>query len=114
MLFWAFSAAFVVFGILTVMAIFGAIKSERAFKSFAIGNESIPDVRIRFADLWKESTYQETGSRIGKKVMQTQPMLLGADFLRSHRTLIAHSQRRVYFTYTGGPVFQVARPPPAN
>ena len=84
------------------------------FKSFAIGNESIPDVRIRFADLWKESTYQETGSRIGKKVMQTQPMLLGADFLRSHRTLIAHSQRRVYFTYTGGPVFQVARSPPAN
>jgi hypothetical protein len=32
-------------------------------------------------------------------------MLLGADFLRAHRTLVAHSQQRLYFTYVGGPVF---------
>jgi hypothetical protein len=32
-------------------------------------------------------------------------MLLGADFLRAHRTLVAHSQHRLYFTYVGGPVF---------
>jgi hypothetical protein len=37
-------------------------------------------------------------------------MLLGADFLRSHRVLVAHSQRKIYFTYTGGPVFQLNRP----
>jgi hypothetical protein len=28
-------------------------------------------------------------------------MLLGADFLRSHRVLVAHSQRKLYFTYLG-------------
>ena len=28
-------------------------------------------------------------------------MLLGADFLRSHRVLVAHSQREMYFTYAG-------------
>ncbi len=62
------------------------------FQSFAIGNESIPDVRIRFADLYKDTTYTATGSRITRNVSQTQPMLLGADFLRAHRTLVAHSR----------------------
>ena len=33
-------------------------------------------------------------------------MLLGLDFLRSHRVLIAHSQRKLYFSYIGGTVFQ--------
>jgi hypothetical protein len=37
-------------------------------------------------------------------------MLLGADFLRSHRVLIAHSQRKMYFTHAGGTVFQVDTP----
>jgi predicted aspartyl protease len=85
------------------------------FESFAIGNERIPDVRIRFADLYGQTTFTATGSRIAKNVAQTEPMLLGADFLRAHRTLVAHSQRKLYFTYTGGPVFLVgpaaSRPP---
>lgn len=33
-------------------------------------------------------------------------MLLGADFLRTHRVLIFNSQRRIYFTYGGGTTFQ--------
>jgi hypothetical protein len=42
-------------------------------------------------------------------------MLLGADFLRAHRVLVAHSQRKLYFTYTGGPVFQpTLQPVPHN
>ncbi len=81
-----------------------------SFQSFAIGNERIPDIRIRFADLYKDATYTATGSHLAKKVSPTQPMLLGADFLRSHRTLVAHSQRRLYFTYIGGPVFFAAEP----
>jgi tetratricopeptide (TPR) repeat protein len=50
-------------------------------------------------------------------------MLLGGDFFLSHRVLVAHSQRRVYFSYNGGPVFRLdqggariaaaAPPPPA-
>jgi predicted aspartyl protease len=76
------------------------------FQSFAIGNERIPDIRIRFADLYKDVTYAETGSHLQKQVVRLQPMLLGADFLRAHRMLVAHSQRKLYFTYVGGPVFQ--------
>jgi predicted aspartyl protease len=85
------------------------------FQSFAIGNERIPDVRIRFADLYRQTTYTATGSHVAKNVSRMEPMLLGADFLRAYRTFVAHSQRRIYFTYSGGPVFQVepAAPPPA-
>jgi tetratricopeptide (TPR) repeat protein/predicted aspartyl protease len=62
------------------------------FESFVIGNEAIKDTAILFADLPPDV-----------------PMLLGADFLRAHRLLVAHSQQKVYFTYTGGPVFQLAK-----
>lgn len=87
-----------------------------SFQSFAIGNERIPDIRIRFADLYKDMTYANTGSNIARNVIRTRPMLLGADFLRAHRTLVAHSQRRLYFTYSGGPVFLAdpAAPPPTS
>jgi len=32
-------------------------------------------------------------------------VILGTDFLRAHRVMVARSQRKVYFTYSGGPVF---------
>ena len=85
------------------------------FQSFDIGNEHIQNIRIRFADLYRQTTYTVTGSHVAKNVSRTEPMLLGADFLRAYRTLVAHSQRRIYFTYSGGPVFEVepAAPPPA-
>ncbi|QYF95481.1 aspartyl protease family protein [Massilia sp. PAMC28688] len=35
-------------------------------------------------------------------------VILGLDFLRSHRILISMSQRMLYFTYTGGPLFSTA------
>jgi hypothetical protein len=45
-------------------------------------------------------------------------MLLGADFFLSHHILISNSQHKLYFTYNGGPVFDLtmgaaAPPPPA-
>lgn len=56
-------------------------------ETFAIGDELIRDPALRTANLG------------------VRDMLLGLDFLRAHRVLIAHSQRRMYFTYTGGRVF---------
>ena len=35
-------------------------------------------------------------------------MLLGADFFLSHRIFISYQQRRVFFTYNGGPVFDLS------
>ncbi len=57
-------------------------------RSFAIGGETIRDTAIVFADV------------------KTGVMLLGADFLRAHRALVVHSQKRMYFSYAGGPVFE--------
>ena len=75
------------------------------FESFAIGNEIIRNPRIRFADLWQHTTYTETGSRLPARFAGQPDMLLGADFLRAHRVLVARSQRKMYFTYAGGTVF---------
>jgi predicted aspartyl protease len=79
------------------------------FESFTIGDETVKNPQIRFADLWKDVTYGEVGSRLQRQV-GLHPMLLGADFLLAHRVLVAHSQRRIYFTNAGGPMFQSSRP----
>ncbi|MEK7752480.1 MAG: aspartyl protease family protein, partial [Acidobacteriota bacterium] len=75
------------------------------FRSFAMDNELIHDPKINFAELWRHTTYTATGSHVPRRLAGLPEMLLGVDFLRAHRVLIAHSQRKVYFTYTGGPVF---------
>ena len=77
------------------------------FESVVIGNETIKDTNIRFADVWKDAKYTPIGSHLPRRVGLTLSMLLGADFLRAHRVLVAHSQRKIYFTYAGGPVFQL-------
>jgi hypothetical protein len=55
--------------------------------------EVIRDARIGIADFTPEL------ARL------TPEVILGTDFLRAHRVLVARSQRRVYFTPSGGPVF---------
>lgn len=75
-------------------------------ETFTIGNENIRDTAIAFSDLFKDATYAEAGSRVSRPVGGTEDMLLGLDFLRSHRVLIAHSQRKLFFSYIGGTVFQ--------
>jgi hypothetical protein len=75
------------------------------FESLAIGNEVIRNPKILIADLWRNTTYTDTGSRLPNQYAGLPPMLLGADFLRAHRVLVSRSQRKVYFTYAGGTVF---------
>jgi predicted aspartyl protease len=75
------------------------------FQSFTIGDETIKDTQILFADLFGAMKYNVTGSTIPASVRDVYSMLLGFDFLYSHRVLIAHSQGKIYFTYAGGPVF---------
>jgi len=82
------------------------------FRSFTIGDETIRDTELRFTDWHANASYVYTGSRLRTQLQGLSSMLLGADFLRAHRLLIAHSQRKIYFTYTGGPIFQLNRPPP--
>jgi predicted aspartyl protease len=75
------------------------------FESFVIGDEKIATPTLRFADLFRRSGTSETGSRLAQDSAGLPHMLIGADFLRAHRVLVARSQGRVYFTYSGGTVF---------
>jgi tetratricopeptide (TPR) repeat protein/predicted aspartyl protease len=64
------------------------------FASFKVGDEEI----------------QNTHLRIGNVGIDTD-MLLGFDFFLSHRIFVATSQSKLYFTYNGGPVFDLTRQP---
>ncbi len=61
------------------------------FSSFKVGDEEIRNTRLR----------------IGEVGLDGVDMLLGADFFLSHRVYVANSQRRLFFTYNGGPVFNL-------
>lgn len=74
------------------------------FQSFAIGNETIKDTTIKFADFLAQVPGDVPLEDRGP------PMILGNDFLRAHRVLVAHSQRKFYFTHVGGPVFNAGLP----
>ena len=61
------------------------------FASFKIGDEEIKNAKLRIADLQ----------------LQNADMLLGLDFFLSHHIYVANSQSKLYFTYEGGPVFDL-------
>ena len=62
------------------------------FDTFKIGDEEIRRTKLRFGGLDNS----------------VADMLIGADFFLSHRVYVASSQRKLYFTYNGGPVFNLA------
>ncbi|WP_322964513.1 retroviral-like aspartic protease family protein [Sphingomonas fuzhouensis] len=62
------------------------------FKLLKIGNEELHNVRLHIADLGPLDT----------------DMLLGADFFVSHRLYVSNAQHRIYFTYSGGRLFDAA------
>lgn len=70
--------------------VFGAGSGERPswtvpVQTFELGTERITNSRLRVVD-----------------------MLIGIDFFLSHRIYVAPSQDRMFFTYTGGPVFDLS------
>ena len=67
--------------------------------TFTIGSETIKNAHLAIRDNAPQGT-----------MVGMPEVLLGADFLRAHRVLIAMSQRRFYVTYNGGEVFPKRRP----
>ncbi len=72
------------------------------FASFKIGDEEIRNTRLRIGALGLYSDRRPVD------------MLLGPDFFLSHRVYVANSQRKLYFTYNGGPVFNLTTVAPAS
>src|SRR5258706_1584258 len=76
------------------------------FDSFAIGPEMIRNPTLRIADFTRDSMVNQIGGRQAAARFAARPeMILGMDFMRAHRVFVANSQRKVYFSYTGGTVF---------
>lgn len=75
------------------------------FKSVTIGPEEIRNAKLAVMDLWA-SARKDMGYSGSDYLTHSEQVVLGADFLSSHRVLFANSQRRVYLTHVGGPVFK--------
>ncbi|MEA1649372.1 retroviral-like aspartic protease family protein [Nitrospirillum sp. BR 11164] len=76
------------------------------FGSVNIGDETIKNAKMRYL-AYQDSAGQLVSDRKLDDILGSNiDMILGADFLRSHRVYVAFSQRKIYFTYAGGPVFQ--------
>jgi tetratricopeptide (TPR) repeat protein len=64
------------------------------FESLTLGdNETIRNIRLRVGDIHDDS----------------YDMLVGADFFLSHRVYVSNKLRRMFFSYNGGPVFDLTR-----
>lgn len=69
------------------------------FASFKVGGEEVRNTHLR----------------IGEGNLLEDDMLVGADFFLSHRIYVSNSQHKLYFTYNGGPVFDLrTTTPPRN
>jgi predicted aspartyl protease len=85
-----------------------------AFPVLTIGQENIQNARLRISDLWGGTKEVHTGSMIARPTWAPADMLLGADFFRAHRVYFARSQKKMYFTYQGGPIFVLSAPQSPN
>jgi tetratricopeptide (TPR) repeat protein len=54
-----------------------------------------------------EEKINHTHIRIGDFELSDVDMIIGIDFFLSHRIFVANSQRKLYFTYNGGPIFNL-------
>jgi len=75
------------------------------FPSFAFGDETIHNAKIEVADMFHADKEVAMDSHIPTAAADAPNMLLGDDFFRSHRVYVSLSQRKVYVSYVGGPVF---------
>lgn len=63
--------------------------------SFKLGDEAIRNTKLRIADT---------------EISGDTEMLLGADFFLAHHVYVSSKQRRLFFTYNGGAVFNLRSP----
>jgi predicted aspartyl protease len=88
----------------------GAYKAAAGYADFdtvGVGGEVLKHVRLQVADMFAHNRQETTGHLAG--VQANMPdLLLGLDFMRAHRLIVAPDQGVIYFTYEGGPAFAPA------
>ena len=80
------------------------------FSSFVFGDEKLANTRLLVVDFARSVEYTPTGSTLARPVLGAPMMLIGDDFLRAHRVMVANREHVILFSYNGGPVFAVAAP----
>jgi predicted aspartyl protease len=81
--------------------------SPRQFGQFEIAGEVVSRPMFAIADLFANAR-NDMGVPDDSHLRNPPDMILGADFLRSHRMLIARSQNRMYLSRTDGAVLGAA------
>lgn len=78
------------------------------FPSISIGGETIQNPRLEVADIFGKDKEVKAGSIIASRPEGQPEMIIGMDFFRVHHIYLARGQKKMYFTYLGGPVFLTA------
>ncbi len=97
----------------------GFAMDTAVFPSITIGQETIQNPKLVVADLFRMTKEVKLESRIASKPENQPEMLIGMDFFRGHHVYVARDQKKMYFTYLGGPLFlsadqAEAKPPPVE
>lgn len=82
------------------------------FSKLDVGGEVVSNVKLKVGDLYTGTESVALGSLIARRPDDLPDLILGADFLQAHHVLLSTTQRRMYLTYNGGPIFQVRSPGP--
>ncbi len=81
---------------------YGAVKTWIApVADLKIGTENIEHTHLLIADFGESDLSVRQGRT---------DMVAGEDFFLSHRIFVAYDQRKLYFAYSGGPVFDLGLP----
>jgi tetratricopeptide (TPR) repeat protein/predicted aspartyl protease len=71
--------------------------------TFQLGGEKVQHAHLLVANL-------DPQHQVGEVDDEMPDMLLGDDFFLSHRIYVAYGQKKLYFTYNGGPLFNLDLP----
>ncbi len=94
--------------------VIGALKSPKGeeaplrrgtYESFAPDQEQIKPAILLFGDPPLSNGTGNISGGAFRSGITPPGMLLGVDFMASHRMLFSHSQGKLYFTYAGGDPF---------
>lgn len=92
----------------------GGVKAQSwlaTFAGFTLDQEVIKPAKLRFFQFGRAES--DLRNHIDSS-MEEIDMLLGLDFIHAHHILISNSQRKVYFTYSGGAPFEKTWPRSGN
>lgn len=76
------------------------------FPELMIGDETIKNEPLAVGDIFPENREEPDGRPISHDFIARPEIVLGADFARSHRIYISRDQKKIYFSYVGGVMFQ--------